>query len=56
MESYTFRMVSGDLPETMQKLCLSSEFPHEEIMWNYGILLSSFINDWQDPKYAYLYA
>ena len=25
-------------PETMQKLCLSTKFPHQAISWNYGIL------------------
>ena len=33
-------MVSGELPETMRKLCLSTKFPHQEIRWNYGILRS----------------
>ena len=33
-------MVSGDSPETMQKLCLSAKFPHQEIRWNYGIFRS----------------
>ena len=32
--------VSGDSTETMRKLCLSTKFPHHEIMWNYGILRS----------------
>ena len=26
--------------ETMQKMCLSTKFPHQEIKWNYGILCS----------------
>ena len=33
-------MVSGELPETMRKLYLSTKFPHQEIRWNYGILRS----------------
>ena len=35
---HSFHMVSADSPETMQKLCLSTEFPHQEIRWNYDIL------------------
>ena len=34
------RIVLGDLPETMKKLCLSSKFPHQTIRWNYGIFCS----------------
>ena len=40
MERHSFRIVSGDSPETMRKLCLSTKFPHQEIRWNYGILRS----------------
>ena len=29
---------SGDSTKTMQKLCLSTEFPQQEIRWNYSIL------------------
>ena len=32
------------LPETMQKLCLSAKFPHQEIRWNYSAF-GSVIND-----------
>ena len=32
----------SDTPETMQKLCLSTKFPHQEIRWNYRILRSVF--------------
>ena len=28
---------SGELPETMRKLYLSTKFPHQKIRWNYGI-------------------
>ena len=31
MESHSFRIVSGESPETMRKLCLSTKFPHQEI-------------------------
>ena len=27
----------GDSPETMQKLCLSTKFPHQEIRWSHAI-------------------
>ena len=37
LERHVFCIVSGDSPETMQKLCLSTKFPHQEIRWNYGI-------------------
>ena len=33
-ERYSFLIVSGDSPKT------STKFPHQEIRWNYGILLS----------------
>ena len=39
-EKHSFCIVSGDLSETMQKLCLSAKFPLKEIRWNYGILHS----------------
>ena len=43
-------MVSGELPETMRKLCFSTKFPHQEIRWNYGILRSDLciirIHNW----------
>ena len=28
VERHSFRIVSGETPETMRKLCLSTEFPH----------------------------
>ena len=40
MERHSFRMLLGESPETMRKLCLSTKFPHQEIRWNYGILRS----------------
>ena len=40
MERHSFRIISGDSPKTMRKLCLSTKFPHQEIRWNYGILCS----------------
>ena len=33
-----FRIVSGDSPESIWKLCLSTNFLHQEIRWNYYIL------------------
>ena len=32
MERHSFRIVLGHSPETMRKLCLSTKFPHQEIM------------------------
>ena len=34
----------GDSPETMQKLCLSAKFLHQEIRWNNGIFRSVWCN------------
>ena len=33
--------ISGDLPETMRKLCLSKKFPHQEITLFFVMLLSN---------------
>ena len=44
MERHSFRIVSGDSPKIMRKLCHSTKFPHQQIRSNYGILLS-FILD-----------
>ena len=46
MERHSFRIVSGELTETMQKQCLSTKFPHQEIRWNYSIFRSArhFVN------------
>ena len=43
MGSLSFRIASGESPETMRKLCLSKKFPHQEIRWNYGIFPVEFI-------------
>ena len=43
-ERHSFRIVSGDSPEAMRKLRLSSKFPHQEIRWNFGILRSVFFS------------
>ena len=40
MEKHSLRRVSGDLPETLRKLCLSTKFPLQEIRRNNGILRS----------------
>ena len=37
------KTVSGESPETMRKLCLSTKFPHHEVKWNDGILCSVLI-------------
>ena len=39
-ERHSFGIVLEESPETMQKLCLSSKFPHQDIRWNFGILHS----------------
>ena len=44
MERHSFRIVSGESPETIRKLYLSTKFPHHEIRWNYGILRSDYKN------------
>ena len=41
MERHSSRIVSGESPETMQTLCLSIKFSHEEIRWNRGIFRSA---------------
>ena len=40
MERHSFDRVSGESPETLRKLCLSTKFPHQGIKENYGILRS----------------
>ena len=39
-ERHSFNIVLGESPETMQKLCLSAKFSHQEISWNCGIFHS----------------
>ena len=38
MKRRSFCIDSGDLPETMGRLCISTKVPHQEIRWNYSIL------------------
>ena len=38
VERHSFRIVLGNLPETLRKLCIYAKFPHQKIRWNYGIL------------------
>ena len=45
VERHRFIRVSGDLPKTLRKLCLSAKFPPQEIRWNLNILRSAWI--WQ---------
>ena len=47
MKKHSFHIVSSDSPEpeTMQKLCLSTKFPHQEIKWNFGILSSDSVGN-----------
>ena len=40
VESHSLRIVLGDSPETIRKLCLSTKFFGQEIRWNNGILRS----------------
>ena len=46
VERHSFCIVSGDLPETMRKLCLSTTFPHQEIRWKlrYFLQCKTLIN------------
>ena len=39
-ENHSFHKVSGELPETLRKLRLSTKFPHQEIRWNFCSLCS----------------
>ena len=38
VETLIFHRVSGDSRKTLGKLCVSTNFPHQEIRWNYSIL------------------
>ena len=40
METHSFQKVSGDSPETLGKLYVSTKHPHQEIRWDYGIFFS----------------
>ena len=40
VERHSFRIVSGESPKTMRKLCLSTKFRQQEIRWNYDIICS----------------
>ena len=42
VQRHSFRIVSGESPETLRKLWLSTKFPHHKIRWNYGILRSAW--------------
>ena len=42
VERHSFRIDSGESPETVRKLCLSTKCPQQEIRWNYGILRSGW--------------
>ena len=45
VERHSFRIVSGDSPEAMRKLYLSTKFLHPKIRWNFGnyVILQSGI-------------
>ena len=45
-ERHSFRIVSGELPETMQKLCLPTKFPHQEIKSNCSIFFTVWEMKW----------
>ena len=40
METQSFGRVSGDSPETLRKMCVSTKLPHQGISLNDGILRS----------------
>ena len=37
VERHSFRIISGELPETLRKLCLSIKFSHQEITVFYAV-------------------
>ena len=41
--TYIFRRVSGDSFETLQTLCVSTNFPQQKIRWNYRILCIEYL-------------
>ena len=41
VERCSFYIVSGESPEAMQKIYLSTKIPHQGIRWNCGILRST---------------
>ena len=41
VETYSSRRVSGESLETLQKLCVCTKFPHQQIRLNFGILRSA---------------
>ena len=47
MERHSFRMV------LMWELCVSAEFPHQEIWWNYGIF-RSVEKEWRTCRFLFL--
>ena len=40
VETRSLRRVSGEPSKTLWKQCVSTEFPLQEVRWNYGILCS----------------
>ena len=40
VDPHNLRGVLKHSPETLQKLCVSTTFPHQKIRWNYSILCS----------------
>ena len=53
VERHSFRIVWGESPETMRKICLSTKFPHQ-IRWNYGVFRSDHFRISFDtlPRYS----
>ena len=41
VERHSFRIVSGESPKTMRKLCLATKFLHQKIRLNYSIFHSA---------------
>ena len=41
VDKHSVRIVLGNSPETMRKLCVATKFPHQEISWKYGIFGSA---------------
>ena len=51
LESHSFCILLGESPKTMQKLCLSTTFPQQQIRWNCAIFHSD--TKWIRKQYIY---
>ena len=44
VETHNFLMESGKWSKTLQKPCISTKIPHQEVRWNYGIFWCVYIS------------